>query len=202
VNTAEIAPASVGPFTQVHRQELTLANERAKRIRKAAGMAAFNGWAIGIFAALSAPFALFSLAGFFVTIGLSIVAYNEFQGRKRLLRFDPTSPVLLGWNQLGLLALIIVYCVWMLLEGLTGPTPFAAEMAKSPELAGAGVSLNQFDDLYKGLVVIVYGMVIVVSVVFQGLNALYYFTRRKHVRAYVQETPGWVLDLQHMMQPG
>jgi hypothetical protein len=188
-------------LAQEHRRELALANQRAKKIRKAAGVAAFNGWATGIFAALSAPFALFSIAGLFVTVGLSVVAYNEFQGRKRLLRFDPLSPALLGWNQVGLMTLIVAYCLWMLFAGLTGAGPFAGEMQKNPELAGALGSLGQFDELYKVLVVTVYGTVIVLSVIFQGLNALYYFTRRKHVEAYVQETPEWVLDLQQMMTP-
>jgi hypothetical protein len=188
-------------LAQEHRRELALANQRAKKIRKAAGVAAFNGWATGIFAALSAPFALFSIAGLFVTVGLSVVAYNEFQGRKRLLRFDPLSPALLGWNQVGLMALIVLYCLWMLFAGLTGAGPFAGEMQTNPELAGALGSLSQFDEFYKVLVVAVYGTVIVLSVIFQGLNALYYFTRRKHVEAYVQETSEWVLDLQQMMTP-
>ena len=41
-----------------------------------------------------------------------------------------------------------------------------------------------------------YGSVIALSVIFQGGNALYYFTRRKHVEAYVAETPAWIRDLQ------
>ena len=49
-----------------------------------------------------------------ITLGLSIVAYNEFRGRKRLLNFDPSAATMLGWNQLGLLAMIVVYCLWML----------------------------------------------------------------------------------------
>jgi len=202
VTTATIAPASDGPLTQEHRHELALANERAKKVRKAAGVATFNGWATGIFAALSAPFALFSIAGFLITVGLSVIAYNEFQGRKRLLRFDPSAPVLLGWNQVGLMTLIIVYCLWMLFVSCASAGPFAAQVETNPELADAAGSLNQFDQLYKGIAAIVYGTVIVLTVIFQGLNALYYFTRCKHVKAYVQETPEWVLDIQRIMTPG
>ena len=165
-------------------------------------MAAFNGWATGIFAALSAPFAVFSVAGFLVTVGLSAVAYNEFQGRKRLLRFDPSSTALLGWNQVGLMTLIIVYCLWMIFTSLNGTGLFAAEIAKNPELADAASALSQFDSLYKDLALAIYGMVIVLTALFQGLNALYYFSRRKFVTAYVQETPRWVLDLQNLMAPG
>lgn len=202
MSVATIAPASDGPLTQEHHRELALATGRAKRIRKAARVATFNGWVIGIFAAVSAPFALFSMAGFLVTVGLTLIAYNEFQGRKRLLQFDPSSSTLLGWNQVALLSLIIVYCLWMLFTGLTGAGPFAAEMEANPEIAAALGSLDEFDHLYKVLVVAVYGTVIVLSTIFQGLNALYYFTRRKHVEAYVQETPDWVLDVQRMTTPG
>jgi hypothetical protein len=203
VSAAKIGSASDGPLTQEHHRELALATERAKRIRKAARVANFNGWTVGIFAAASAPFALFSfsVAGLFVTAGLTLVAYNEFRGRKRLLRFDPSSATLLGWNQLGLLALIVVYCLWMLFTGLTGAGPFAAEMRADPDIAAAFGSLK-FDDLYKVLVVAVYGTVIVLTATFQGLNALYYFTRRKHLEAYLQETPDWVLDLQRATSPG
>ena len=201
MNIATNAPASEGPLTPEQRHELALANER-KKIRKAATVAAFNGWATGIFAALSAPFAVFSVSGFLITVGLSAVAYNEFRGRKRLLRFDPTSTVLLGWNQIGLMTLIIVYCLWMIFTSLSGAGPFAAEIAKNPELADAASTLSQFDSLYKELAVAIYGAVIVLTALFQGLNSLYYFSRRKFVTAYVQETPRWVLDLQNIMAPG
>ena len=202
VSAAATGLASDGPLTQEHHQQLALANGRAKRIRRAARVAAFNGWVFGIFSALSAPFAPFSLAGFLVTAGLAVIAYNEFRGRKRLLEFDPSSGTLLGWNQVALLTLIVVYCLWMLFRGLTGAGPFAAEMQAHPEIAAAVGSLDEFDHLYRVLVVIVYGTVILLSVIFQGLNALYYFSRRKYVEAYVEETPGWVLQVQRMTTPG
>ena len=47
------------------------------------------------------------LASALVTAGLSLVTYNEFQGRRRLLSFDQSGPRLLGWNQIGFLALIL-----------------------------------------------------------------------------------------------
>ena len=173
-----------------------MANERAKKIRKAAGVAAFNGWMTGIFAVTSAPFAPFSIAGFLVTVGLGIVAYNEFQGRKRLLLFDDSAPRLLGWNQVGFLTMIIVYCLWMIFTGLTGEGPFAAELAAKPELREVLDSIDGLDYFYKLIVLAIYGTVIVLSAIFQGWNAYYYFSRRKHVEDYVRETPEWVIDVQ------
>jgi hypothetical protein len=202
VNTPTIVPQIGGPLSPEQRHELELANQRARKIRRAAGVAAFNGWAIGIVAAMSALSALFSFSGFLVTAGLTFIAYNEFQGRKRLLRFDTSAPAMLGWNQIGLMAMIVAYCLWMILENFIGPGPFAGEMASNPELAEAIGSSSQFDDLYKLFSVVIYGTVMLVSVIFQGLNALYYFTRRKHVEAYLHETPEWVLDLQHILSAG
>lgn len=196
VSIAILAETASGPLAAQHHQQLALASERSKKIRKAAGVAAFNGWVTGIFAVTSAPFAPFSVAGFLVAAGLAIVTYNEFAGRKRLLRFDESAPQLLGWNQVGFLAMIVVYCLWMMFDGLTGAGPFAAELAAKPELREVLDSVDGLDSIYKLLVLAVYGSVIVLSVIFQGWNAYYYFSRRKHVAQYLRETPSWVLDVQ------
>src|SRR5688500_6424014 len=98
-----------GPLTTEHHRELAHARQRSKSIRKAARVAGCNGWATAIVAALSAPFALFSLSGALVFVAMSVVAYNEFRGRKRLLQFDQRAAAFLGWNQIGLLAIIVGY---------------------------------------------------------------------------------------------
>ncbi|MBC8354089.1 MAG: hypothetical protein H8E66_19020 [Planctomycetes bacterium] len=196
MSVATLVEPTSGPLAAEHHRELALANERAKKIRKAAGVAAFNGWMTGIFALTSAPFAPFSIAGFMVTVGLSIVAYNEFRGRKGLLRFDVSAPRLLGWNQVGFLAMIIVYCLWMIFAGLTGDGPFAAELEANPELGQVLDGVDGLDYIYKLIVLAVYGTVAVLSAIFQGWNAYYYFSRRKHVEDYVSETPDWVIDVQ------
>lgn len=198
VVTAEIA----SPLSPEHYRELAQAQERAKKIRKAAGVATFNGWTTGIFAALSAPFAFFSVTGFLITLGLAVVAWNEFRGKKRLLKFDPASPTLLGWNQVGFLALIVAYCCWSIYEGFTGTGELTKQLQAEPELARAMKDLGDFDALQRMLVLVIYGTVIVLSVVFQGFNALYYFSRLKLVTSYLQETPAWVLDVQRSSAAG
>ncbi len=64
------------------------------------------------------------------------------------------------------MALIISYCIWMLIVGLTSEGPFAAELKAQPELSVALDSGDQFDQLYRMLLVAVYGTVIVLSGVF------------------------------------
>jgi hypothetical protein len=177
----------------VLRHELVLAKGRSKAIRKAASVAAFNGWATGVAAALSAPFALFSAAGFLMTTGLAVVAHNEFRGRKRLIALDPASTAFLGWNQIGFFILIVAYCLWMLFTSIGS---FAAELQANPELEAALGSLDGFDDLYRRFVVGFYSIVIVLSAIFQWATAFYYFTRRRHVDTYLQETPTWVQEIE------
>ncbi|MCO8124683.1 hypothetical protein NHH03_23290 [Stieleria sp. TO1_6] len=178
-------PAQDGPLSQHHYDDLALATERAKPIRRAARVATFNGWTMAIIAALSVPFAISGWVALLVAIGLTIVAIVEFRGRNRLLKFDPSAASLLGWNQIGLLTLIVVYCLWMLFGGAT-------DIQAHPELA----QLLGRDGLalYRTFVIGFYATVIALTVIFQGGNAFYYFTRRKYIVAYREQTPQWVQD--------
>lgn len=184
-----------GPLTPEHRQQLALAQQRAKSIRRAAAVAAFNGGTLAVLIALSAPFALFSFTDLLAVVALAVVAYNELRGRKRLLAFDPSAATLLGWNQVGLLGLIVLYCLWMLYSSLTGPNAVAEELKAFAEVAEA---LPGAESLARTVVIALYGMVILLSVVFQGLNALYYFSRRSHIESYRRETPAWIVELQRL----
>jgi hypothetical protein len=193
----EIAPPLTDPpLTDSHRRELAAAALRAEPIRRAARVANFNAWTTAILAGLSAPFALFGLVGLLAFAVLASVAWNEFRGRRRLLEFDPAGASILGWNQLGLLTMITVYCVWSIYSNLWGGGSIEAELRANPQLAPAISSVEGFGDLYRLIVVVLYGSVIVLSALFQGANAFYYFTRRKYVEAYRRETPAWVVDLQ------
>jgi hypothetical protein len=202
MNIAITTGAPIQPLSNSQQQQVADANVRARKIRSAAGVAKFNAWSTAIVAVLAAPFAFTSLSGLFVAVGLSIVAFNEFRGRRLLLNFDPRGPTLLGWIQIGFLALIVVYCVWMLVTGLTGSSSFAAELQANPELREVLGSGEELDQIYKLVVVAVYGSVIVLSVIYQGANAYYYFSRRKYLSAYLRDTPGWVVDLQRLTATG
>ena len=186
------------PLSASNRRELASARDRARSIRRAARLASFNGWTTAAAAVLSGAFLAFdrSAAAITVTAGLAVVAYNEFRGRRRLLSFDPSGATLLGWNQLGLLAMVVGYCLWMLNgsnadvnEILAGQLNTAAER----ELLGSFGDLN---GLYRTVTLGLYGGAIVLSLLFQGGNAVYYFSRRRHVEDFVAETPLWVREIQ------
>jgi hypothetical protein len=185
------------PLSVTHRRELSAARDRAKTIRKAARVAGFNGWTTAAAAAFSAMFLLFdrSPAAIAITLGLSIVAYNEFRGRKRLLNFDPSAATMLGWNQMGLLAAIVAYCLWML-SGTSAEAANAMSQFNSANERELLSMVGDLEGLYKTASLALYGGAIVLSLLFQGGNALYYFTRRRHVEDFIAETPQWVRDVQ------
>ncbi|MGD9636031.1 MAG: hypothetical protein AB7G28_25405 [Pirellulales bacterium] len=191
-----VMPPTDPPLSASHHQALAAASGRAEPIRRACRVATFNAWTTAVLAALSAPFALFSLAGLAVFAGLAAVAWNEFRGRERLRQFDPAGASILGWNQLGLLALITVYCLWAIYSNLWGSESIDAQLRANPELKAAFGSLDGLSQMVEPIVLAFYGLVIALSTLFQGGNALYYFTRRKYVETYVRETPEWVIDLQ------
>lgn len=203
MSIATSMPRTAGPLAPEHHRDLALAAERAIPIRSAARVATMNAWITGIIAAMSAPFALFSLTGFVVAVGLSIVAWNEFRGRRRLLRFEPSAATFLAGNQLGFLALIIVYCLWSTYTILIGPNPLVNLLSANSELLAPEDRrlLTSSAELVKYIAIVFYGLVIVLSVIFQGAMAAYYATRRKYVERYVAETPEWIRDLHRTTLP-
>jgi hypothetical protein len=185
-----------GPLTAQHHRELALARQRSKSVHKAARVATFNGWATAVMALISAPFALFSMSGALVFIGLLAVAYNELRGRNRLLQFDPSAATLLGWNQVALLAIVVAYCLWAIQSNLKEAKSLTAQLGAYSDLETVLGTPSEIETLARQIVYLLYGSVIAASILFQGLNALYYFSRRKHIDAYLADTPGWIRQLQ------
>ena len=175
------------PLTLEQRLELSEANERARKILGAVKVATFNGWTIGVFAAIGLLFGIFSVTALVMGIGMGVVARNEFRGRTLLRQFDPLGPRLLGRNQLAFMGLIIVYCLWSMYQTVSNPIS---------EIAGLEAIAESYGDLIKNATLAVYGVVIFVTALVQGLNARYYFARTQRVKDYVGETPGWIVEIQ------
>lgn len=188
------APQGGDPLTAQHYAALNDARARRAKLDRAAAVATFNGWSIGVIAALSAPFALFSLTALVMAAGLGAVAYHEFRGRSMLRRLDLRGPRRLGMNQLALAALIVGYSLWCLYAALTGPNPYEQYIQAEPAL---GETLGSISALYRLAAIGVYGAVIMLTLPYQGLMAWYYFSRGRHLRLYVEQTPAWVMRVSH-----
>lgn len=168
-------------------QVLQEARERARGILKAAKVAAFNGWTIGVLAALTALFGLTSPVLLGLAAGMGVVARNEFRGRALLRSLEPAGPVLLTRNQLGFMALIVAYCAWCIARAYTNPDP---DWALLQDLVGLDAGF------VRDLIVAGYAGAILLTAVFVGLNARYYHRRKAMLADYLASTPAWVLELQ------
>ncbi|MFT5040961.1 MAG: hypothetical protein ACI8TX_001932, partial [Hyphomicrobiaceae bacterium] len=112
---------------------------------------------------------------------------NEFKGRNLLRAIDPAGLNLLWRNQVGLIALAAVYCVWAMSNAIFSPSP---ELAQITALLGEGS-----DEFMTDLIFSVYGSVLVLVCLFQGMNARYYHARVGRLATYLAETPSWIVDI-------
>ena len=175
-----------------HLRELELARARFGKIRRAAGVALFNGWTVGVFAALSLLIGLFSLTSLLIGLALAAVTYNEFAGAKMLRGLDLRAPRRLALGQLGLCGVLITYALWSIYSFQTGPSPYEEALAVGGQATAIVGSIEQ---LQKTITYAVYGGLIVGSILFQGGTAWYYFTRNKYIHAYATQTPAWIIEL-------
>lgn len=190
------------------RRQLSESRKKYKKIQRAIKVARFGGWTTGLFAVLSFPFAFFSFQALFIFIGLSVVAYHEFAGAKLLGRLNPEATIRLGNNQIAFAAILVVYCLWSIYSALHSPSSLASMIGNTAGDSGGSNSINSsvgdqyssiigsFDDLARTITIYSYGSIACLSIVFQGLTARYYFTRRKYLLTYIHETPAWIINLQ------
>lgn len=182
--------AGPGPLSAEHLRALGEARVRARKVRRAAGVATMSGWTMAFFALVTLMPVLFGdFVSLVLGIGLSVVAFNELRGAAMLKRLDANGAKLLGWNQIGLGGLIVLYALWSLVGAM-----------RAPALAAAGGSTGDpgMDQMLSRLTTTlnytVYGTMAALGVVAPGLTAWYYFTRGRLVREVVAQTPGWVID--------
>ena len=180
----------------ISRQNLLQLDEaqlRRKKVNRALFTVGFSAWSLAVFAALSLPFAIFDLKSGVVGLGLSFIAYREFTGRAKLKQLQPEAARHLGWNQVLFCALIALYAGWQIIQTLVGPSPYVEAIDATPELAS---TLEPIEELITFVTLALYAGVLVVGVLTQGSLAAYYFTRKRHIQTYLDETPGWIVELQ------
>ena len=182
-----------GPLAPEHFEELALAKKRAATLTRALGIAKFNAWSFSIAGVLTLVMGLGDVETMVIGGLITVLGWNEFRGRTLLLAFDMKAPDVLGWNQVALMVLLVGYAAWKLLTLKAGANPYEEKIAAMPEL---GPMLEPFVKLYADISRWMYASMILIGVVYQGGNALYYFSRRKHLREFLEQTPEWVVKLQ------
>lgn len=184
---------SGSPLTPEDERAIALARDRKRPILKAARMAHFNGSVLAIFGVLTAVFGLTSPSSLALAAALGLLARNEFRGRDQLRALDASGARLLGKNQIALWVLIVVSSLWSLRVALSDPS-----LDLSAYTGGLGAD-EDLGALARKLLVWVYVLVILVSLVYQGLTARFYFAREPMIRAYLAQTPEWVVALESRM---
>ena len=177
-------------MTPEQLQAIARASQAYRPIHRAIGVAKFNGWGTGIFAALSAIFAGSSVLGWVLAIGMGIIAYFEFSGARELRKLDDRAPGRLGRNQLAFAALIIAAALWGWKSGLVEQ---AVQSSTKDLEADSAQTLKQ---MLGGIDDAILAAVVLATLAVQGGTAAYYFGVRKKLRAFLEATPAWVIDLQ------
>ncbi len=187
-------PAGLTPEQIVAIRE---ANVRAKKVRRAVSVAKTDASITAFFAVCG--IVCFCLGWENTVMGalLGFIAWNSFRGANKLQQFDRGAPMLLAKNQAYLAGIIIVYAVFELIVHLT-------HSGTSSDLTSAGLSAEDIKTalgmdpgaLDHLLAWTVYGLLIVGTIIFQGLTALYYKSRSKVLDEYLRDTPQWIVDFQ------
>ena len=182
VPTAKVAPPPLpaqGAPSAEQIAYLQQTGESYRAIRKVAAVASFSGITTLIIALASASFTAFDpgVGGIVAVVVLAAVGTVELIGRHKLLRGDANATRILALNQLGFLAAITVYCCVQMatfsVASITSQIP--------AELGTLDASTKQMvRQLWYGF----YGLLIFLSVIFQGGLALYYHRCAKHVERF------------------
>lgn len=188
------APPGDGGISPEQLQAITTARHQGRRITRAAMVASISGWTMAVFGAISLLGGVFSLPSLLLGVGLCVVAFVELRGAGRVRALDLAAPRALALNQLGLLVMVIAYATWGIVTAMVGPGPYDEQLAAGGPLAR---SLAPIDNMTRVITVAFYAAVIAGSVVAQGVAAAYYFSRRRHMTAYLGKTPKWVVETLH-----
>ncbi len=183
-------PHSSGALTSEQFRALSAARLRARKVRRASGIAAFSGWSLAVFAMFTFLGVVFgSVSSLVLGVGLSVIAWNELRGAGLLRRLDMRGPRVLGFNQIALGAMIFLYAGWSLIHALS--TSSLASVGGSTGDARVDAMITEMSFLIS---VSLYSSVAVLGVVVPGLTAWYYFSRARLLRDLRAHTPDWVVE--------
>ncbi len=172
-------------------QAIAEARRQGRKITRATNVATFSGWSLAFFAFITLLSGLFSLVALLLGIGLTVVACIELRGAKRMRQLDDTAPRMLGFNQIGLGVMVVLYCSWGVWQAVAGPSPYESYLAQGGKVAEL---IEPIDNLNRAVMAIFYVGLLCLSAIAQGCTAVYYFSRRRHMVRYLDETPDWIVE--------
>jgi hypothetical protein len=179
-------------LTEEHLRQLAVARVLGRKITRAVSVARFDGWTLGIFGGLTLLIGYNDLSSILIGGALCVISFVELHAADKLRRLDITAFKTLMTNQAVLATLLIVYALWSLhieasggdMEAIKGQDPEVAQMLVSSQ------------GLVQSLAAIIYGAIILVAVGGCGGMILFYLSRRRKLREYLETTPKWIIDMQ------
>jgi len=177
-----------------HLAQLDAARLAIKKIRRAVSVANFDGWTIAAFAAISIVCSLTSPPGILLGLGMTYIAWRELSSGAALRRLDTGALRRLAINQVVLSAMVTLYFGWSLYSTLAAPGEISGLIgSNSDSTSNLGGDVEQ---LAHTITIWVYVGLILGSILFQGLTAVYYSSRTKILEDYLATTPQWIIDYQ------
>ena len=178
-----------------HLQQLQNAKRGMGKIRRAISTATFDGWTLAVFGLMTFVFGMGDVVAVALGAGLMAIGAIELYAARRLRRLEPPAVGILVWNQIVLGSVLMGYAIWRVFDALHNP----ANSALAAEAAAAGLTASDLQGvvgLEQSITLLVYYSLMAIAIFGQGGLALFYFTRRKHLLAYLAQTPPWITQMQ------
>jgi hypothetical protein len=176
-------------------QQVAAASIAWGKLRRMAAYANFDGWSLVILGALNliCCSGYGSVTGLMISIAMLGTGMFELSSVRKLRRLNPTAISRLVCNQLILAAVLILYCIVSLVQNQhsSGASPDLDQL-----LSQLGASAADVRDQLPSLWTILYASVIALTLIIQGGTARYYWSRRKHLSRYIEQTPDWIQQMQ------
>lgn len=183
---ATLSPGEGGPLTPQQRTQYANAVDDMKALSGAQRLAAFNGWTFAIIGGCSIPFAWGDVWSMLIAVTLLGLGIAELYGKEMLRKLNPSGGKLLAICELVLLAMILSYCGWKLHTGID------QQSISDPDVRQI---YQQYQGVVENMATAVYSIVAAVSVIYQGLGAVYFLRTARRMRQWLDTTPSWVFEL-------
>lgn len=172
------------------RLELVETAKRLEPLKRAARWGSANGLGYAVFGGLSILLSISSspdwtglLIGS-VLIGAGLIERSQ---AARLGQGDPLAPTRMAQAELALLGAILFGCAIKLVF----PSSASSELREAADLSGLGLDMSE---LINSMTRLVYSVVMLVSILYQGGMARYFLRRRSDVASYLA-SPEWARSL-------
>ncbi len=198
-NAPQASAATPQSLSPEQLGEIARAKQRGVKLQRAVRVATTDAWITTIFAVGAILTSCGGIDQLAIGIALAFVAFNSFRGAAGLKRFDRTAPGRLAFNQVFLASAIILYAAYELWAISTGRSALLQALAGNASYGGLGdmgQSVDSIRDLIVWALKLTYILLMLGTIVGQGLTALYYRSRRRILEDYLAQTPQWVVDLQ------